>query len=507
MLRDNTPILVGAGQCTEALDVQNEGSTPLDLLEKAAHRSADNASLGNTGLSDIDTLVVVRSFWEYPRNTAETLGIRIGAAKADCYMMPNGGNGPQYLVNRFAEEITSQKRQMVLLAGAEAIATSRHIVKQGRELGWDVAARTDPQYLVEESQMGSKQEIEYGFHYPIVSYPMFENALRKKYGHSIEEHQNYMGRLFAPFSEVASRSPYAWYKQVRTPEEISWPSSNNRYVGWPYTKYMNAMNQINQSAALILTSVGYAKEKGIPSDKWVFLHGCADANDTNAVIERESFCESRPLRTIANESLGAASLSIGDIAHLDFYSCFPSAVAIACDSFGVEKESDRQLTVTGGLPYHGGAGNNYTMNAIASMMDVLREDPGSYGLTTGNGGYLSKHSAGIYSTRPVEGTWSRTTPQTYQAKIDHDRIKIKTEASPEGSAIIETYTVMHGKDGQPSRGMMYGRMGSKIDDSAPRFLAFINENDGLLKEMTQTDFMHHEGEVRQVKGKNIFEPK
>ena len=40
---------------------------------------------------------------------------------------------------------------------------------------------------------------------------------------------------------------------------------------------MNANAFIDQSAALILTSVGKAKELHIPEEKWVYLHGCAAA--------------------------------------------------------------------------------------------------------------------------------------------------------------------------------------------------------------------------------------
>ena len=58
------------------------------------------------------------------------------------------------------------------------------------------------------------------------------------------------------------------------------------------------------------------------------------------------------------------------------------------------------------------------MHAIAAMAGKVRGKPGSYGLVTANGGYLSKHATGIYSTTPTRGVWRRESPASYQAEID-----------------------------------------------------------------------------------------
>ena len=47
--------------------------------------------------------------------------------------------------------------------------------------------------------------------------------------------------------------------------------------------------------------------------------------------------------------------------------------------------------MTGGLPYFGGPGNNYVTHSIAEMMDTVREKPGSRGLVTANGNYVTKN--------------------------------------------------------------------------------------------------------------------
>jgi hypothetical protein len=44
---------------------------------------------------------------------------------------------------------------------------------------------------------------------------------------------------------------------------------------------MNAFNNINLAAACILTSVDFARELGIPEEKWIYLLGGAGTRDSD----------------------------------------------------------------------------------------------------------------------------------------------------------------------------------------------------------------------------------
>ena len=255
--------------------------------------------------------------------------------------------------------------------------------------------------------MSNDIEDAHGLMIPATAYPLYENALRGHYGHSIAEHQQVMGELFSRSPRWLRAIPMPWFPVARSAEEIATATPSNRYVGWPYTKFMNAMNQINQAASLLLTSVGKARSLGIPEDRWLYLHGCADTSELWHVLDRENYHSSVAIRTLAEETYAMAGRDASGLDHIDIYSCFPSAVQIARDEFGIAKDDPRPLTITGGLPFHGGAGNNYVMNSIASMADTLRAAPGTYGLVTANGGYLTKHSAGIYSTEPPASVQGR----------------------------------------------------------------------------------------------------
>lgn len=504
MQHERTPILIGVGQVTEKETDLAKVSSPVDLMEQATWLAFEDAGIGRERAADLDVLAVVRSFRESTPNSPEALARRVGAANAEPWLMPNGGNGPQYLVNRYSEAIARGDARFCLFSGAEAIDNLNRLMKAGMKPDWEEPASSERRYLVSDKRMSTPLEDAHGMMIPANAYPLYENALRGHYGESIEAHQRTMGELFAPFSEVAAKHPHAWFPIARSAEEIATATPANRYVGWPYTKFMNAMNMINQSAALLLTSVGYARELGVPEDRWLYLHGCADASELWYLLDRENYHSSVAIRTMGRKVFEMAGRGIDEVQHIDLYSCFPSAVQIARDELGLAKDDPRALTVTGGLPFHGGAGNNYVMNSIASMAEVLRADRGSFGLVTANGGYLTKHAAGLYSTTPTEVQGSvpflREDPAGYQAEIDATAHPTVVER-PDGAATIETYTVLYGREGTPEGGIVVGR-----DARDRRFCAVTPRDADLLGAMTREDFLGRAGTVEAGEKANLFRP-
>jgi acetyl-CoA C-acetyltransferase len=111
----------------------------------------------------------------------------------------------------------------------------------------------------------------------------------------------------------------------------------------------------------------------------------------------------------------------------------------------------RSLTVTGGLPYHGGAGSDYMTHSIATMADVLRRDPGSYGLVSGVGMHMTKHVYGLYSSEP--GSVAAPEQERVQAAVDAEG-KREIRDVYDGAATVAAYSVVHGKDGEPEWGVV-----------------------------------------------------
>jgi acetyl-CoA C-acetyltransferase len=197
---------------------------------------------------------------------------------------------------------------------------------------------------------------------------------------------------------------------------------------------------------------------------------------------------------------GADARLLRQLDYFDLYSCFPCAVQIGRDMLGVAEDDPRPLTVTGGLPYHGGPGNNYTVHGIANMMKQLRATPGAKGLVSGVGWYMTKHAIGICSTEGKPGIWTRPPPQTYQAELErapHPELVME----PSGKAVIETYTVLHDRDGQPTKGIVIGRL-----QDGRRFVANTPEDRSVLEALMVCEAIGTAGIVSSIKGLNRFDP-
>jgi acetyl-CoA C-acetyltransferase len=310
---------------------------------------------------------------------------------------------------------------------------------------------------------------------PITVYALFENARRGRLGLSRDAYRLEMGRLFAPFTEVAAGNPHAMSPEARSAEDLAAVTAENRLTSEPFPRRMVARDQANQGAALLLTSVGKARALGVPEDRWVYLHGGADARERTP-MERADLSKGPASELAVRKALEAAGVSLADIAAFDLYSCFPIAVFNICDALGLGPDDPRGLTVTGGLPFFGGAGNNYSMHAIASMARKLRRMPGTLGLVGANGGFLTKYSVGVYSTRPAE--WRGFDSTALQRGVDG---WAAPELAPDysGEATIETYTIDYA--GKAPRAVVIGRT-----PSGARFAAAA-EDDAIVRHLIAED--------------------
>jgi acetyl-CoA C-acetyltransferase len=465
-------------------------------MAEAARRAEKDAGAGDL-LHEIDSLRVVNVLGWPSKDPPHDLANALAVAPRERLYTAVGGNTPQWQVNDIADGIARGEIKLALLAGAEANYSAKKARSKGIDLGW--SPRGTPKVDVGDTRQGfTPTEYKHAAFQPTSVYPLFENAIRHHYGRSIAEHQAALGELFAPFSAVAARNEWAWFRQARAAPQIANVTTDNRYIGFPYTKTMNAIMDVDQGAALLITSVGEAKRLGIPEEKWVYLWGGAEATDHWYVTERENYYSSPAIKAVGEATLSMAGVGIGDITHFDIYSCFPSAVQISRDALGIAKDDSRALTVTGGLPYFGGAGNNYVTHSIANMVLKLREDRGKLGLVTANGWYVTKHAAGVYSTEAPKKTWERANAKAVQAVVDA-RQKVEVADEPEGAATIETYTVIFDRDGAPERGIVLGRLGD-----GRRFISNTPAERRLLEGMTKRDVIGEQGAVRREGDINVF---
>lgn len=446
------PVLVGVGQLNVRVDRGDAPLEPVAMLAEAARLAAADTGGTAEGAADrllggIDTIAVVDILSHRYQDPAALVAGHLGVEPARRWTTVPGGNYPQTLLSRAALDIQSGAAEVVLIGGAEAWRTRSAARKAGTDLGWAVQgddARPTEKLGDGKEQLAHPDEIARGIFLPVQLYPIFESAVRAASGRDQAEHQRVVSELWARFSAVAADNPHAWIRDARTAEEIRATGPDNRMIGHPYPKLMNSNNSVEQAAALLLTSVGRARDLGIPTDRWVFPWTGSDAHDTWFVGNRISLHRSPAIGIAGKKALELAGVGVDDLAHVDVYSCFPSAVQVAANELGLGL--DRQLTVTGGLSFAGGPWNDYVSHSIATMAEVLRGDAGSVGLITANGGYLTKHAFGVYSTTPPPR--GRFVHRDCQAEVD-DVGSVELVADHEGAVRIEGATVMHDRDGKP----------------------------------------------------------
>lgn len=402
MIDPRTPLLVGGGQWSNRVDDGAPAVEPVDLIAEALRCAADDAGTGPAVLAAADAVWTVAMLsWRYT-NPAALVADRVGASPRDTAVSALGGNAPHTLVNRACGEIASGNADVILIGGAEAWRSQT--THGGKALGW--TREDDPRHAAVEPArrvgrdvpLNHPAELACGIVWPTQFYALFEQAVRHAAGRGIDEHMTRVSEMWADFSRVAASNPHAWTRTALSAEQIRTPSANNRWICWPYTKVMNANNAVEQSAGLIVMSAERAAASGVPRERWVFPLAATEAQDHYAVSHRADLASSPAIRAASARMFELAECGLDDIGHIDLYSCFPSAVEVTARELGISPHRD--LTITGGLSFAGGPWNNYVTHALATMLGVLRAEPGSIGLVSGIGGYLTKHALGVYSTEP-----------------------------------------------------------------------------------------------------------
>lgn len=504
---DNTPVLIGAGQHAERVGEEGyEGLANYELAARAGEKALTDTGAAPPIAGHVDAIAGVRTFEDvspvlgqpFGKSSAFPLSVakRLDISPAYSLYEDVGGQSPQALVAEFGSRIAAGEFNMALLCGAENISTVTHLQRSGGNADWaEEVGELSEDRLSGNKGMINRDMVGHNLIRAPENYALSENARRRRLGLSKDEYAQEMGELFAPLAEVAANNPYS--AQVIEPmsaEEIAFASDKNRWIVEPYPIRLVAKEKVNQGAALLLASVAKARELGVPEEKWVFLHGACGLTEPG-LWERNDIGASPAAQLAATTALERAGVGIADIGHFDFYSCFPIAVAnSAIDGLAMAADDPRGLTLTGGLPYFGGAGNNYSMHAIAEMVARVRGDPGSFGLVSANGGYLTKTYVGIYSTTPAG--WQSPDSSKLQAGIDA-AAKPDWASEAAGSGVLESYAIHHGREGA-TLGVIYGRL-----DSGAAFLA-NNADAETLAQMAETDPLDAKITVERGEKTNLF---
>lgn len=449
-----SPCVIGVAQHTVRPD-DGPCPEPLELWADTARAAAEDAlpGAGRRVLDAADGLQVVYCMaWPYDR-PVDRLADVLGIDPRHRLYSGIGGTTPQVLVDDIARRMLDGELDLAVISGAEALDTKRRAKKAGERLAWSHRAEHPAPFPFEAPFHPA--EVAHEVFQAWLTFPIFDIARRARLGIAPADYAAAIGELLAPFSEVAATNPHAWFPHAVPAEVLATPTPGNRIVGYPYTKRAVSVMDVDMGATVVVASHAKADELGVPVDRRVYLHGWCYATDPVYVAEHPDLSASPAMAAASAEALRCAGVGIDDVAHLDLYSCFASSVHLACDALGLSPDDPRGLTVTGGLPFSGGAGSNYVLHSIATMVDVLRGDASSLGLVTGVGMHMTKHVFGVYSSAPPSRRVVPPDEPTVQARLDSTP-SIGIVDIHAGPVTVASYTVAHGRDGMPDWGLVIG---------------------------------------------------
>ena len=261
---------------------------------------------------------------------------------------------------------------------------------------------------------------------------------------------------------------------------------------------MNSFVTVDQGAAVILMSEEKAEQyKQKKRQKVYFLGGGYAEDRQRFMIQKSDFTSSRPLKAAVDKALKRSGLSLENISCFDLYSCFPCAVSIAKKMIGIKDDDPRPLTLTGGLGFFGGPGNNYSLHSAATLAGLISTGEKSNGLITALGWFMHKHAAGVYSSKPLNGEF-KNHDVSDQKELPEGEEPVKIQSRVNGDGRIETYTIIYKRNHEPAYGVIYGRTGDNL-----RFIANTEDDKEIFTRLSSKNRVGEKVNIKFNRKKNI----
>ncbi len=416
---------------------------PQILMQNIAREALADA---NITANQIDAVASVDPFsWTYA-DLAKTVAQELGCADdVREFWLPAGGTTPQDLLHQIGAAMQDGEVDVAVVFGAEAMRTRRKASRAGEELPWPPRDKS-VKPTRGQRPFSSDWEAQHGLRLPIQSFPIHENALRAAYGREAAEQIELAASILHKNAQVAADNPHAWFRDAPSAALIGTVTEDNRMIAYPYTKRMNAIMDVDQAAAMVVVSNRFVEEHGC-ADRSIAVLGGAGAEEVWNPMQRRSLSRSVAMEVAFAHALESAGVQTTNIDAFDFYSCFPSPVQMALAALNIPTQDERQFSLTGGLAYAGGPGNNYVMHSLATAVTRLREHPEELLMITGVGMANTKHSATVLShASHIPATATGAT--VYRIETGDEAVPVAERA--EGPCTIASYTIEYGRDGQPA---------------------------------------------------------
>lgn len=448
------PVIVGVGEYIDRPTDTADALEPTALMAEAL-KNADCDATGKTDvlLHQLDSIELIGLVsWRYQNPVAslcKLLDIN-PAAQVNASM---GGETPIRLIHDAAVKISQGKIKTAAIVGGEAMNAVNRARKQKLALHWTpLANHKDTVRFANDKIDVSKLSKNLGVRSPTQMYPLYEMAAQASWQQSPDQGHAESAKLWEQYAATAAENPYAWLRHAPDASTIGEVTADNRYISWPYPKFMVANPSVNQAAAVIVTSLANARAAGVAENKIIYIWGGAAAAEPDDFIQRDRYDRSTAQTETLLKAVDIAGGDARKFGKLELYSCFPVVPKMALRELKLSSTT-HSPTVAGGLSFFGGPLNNYMSHAACAMVRALRASPGELGLLYGQGGFVSKHHTLVVSTTPPIAALNPDYSVQAKAEATRDPVPVFDEYYS-GPATIETYTIQYGRNGTINQGIV-----------------------------------------------------
>lgn len=468
------PVVIGLG-ITQQKGSYAELDEALFLMEKVAMQAINDC--GNSKIKDfIDVIDIPKGFWRY-RDPGKWIAEKNNFSNAKTSVNKIGVL-QQHLINNTCNKIIKSEIRAGLILGGESRAKMIAALKEGIEYK-EMELSTNPdQYVKAKDDLYGEGEAEALGLMAVGYYAVMESAMRKSKSLTLKEHEDYLGSMYADFSEIASKNQYAASDKSISKDQIMLANSDNKPMAYPYNKYHCTSWNVSQASAILICEEGLADQLNISKQKRIYPMASSETNHMIALIQRPSLISSAGLKLASekiNEVVDKHSINLNLI---DLYSCFPVAIQQFENVLNLNTETSR--TITGAMPFAGGPLNNYMLHATVQALLKLRSESG-HSLITGVSGMMTKQSFCLWSSE-------------YQMPFYHADVTKKAQQldkpipisnAKHGNGIVIGYTVLY-ENTKPSLGVFY------IEDSQGERKVVTSEDKAVITSMREEEWIEKE---------------
>jgi len=468
------PVVIGLG-ITQQKGSYAELDEALFLMEKVAMQAINDC--GNSKIKDfIDVIDIPKGFWRY-RDPGKWIAEKNNFSNAKTSVNKIGVL-QQHLINNTCNKIIKGEIRAGLILGGESRAKMIAALKEGIEYK-EMELSTNPdQYVKAKDDLYGEGEAEALGLMAVGYYAVMESAMRKSKSLTLKEHEDYLGSMYADFSEIASKNQYAASDKSISKDQIMLANSDNKPMAYPYNKYHCTSWNVSQASAILICEEGLADQLNISKQKRIYPMASSETNHMIALIQRPSLISSAGLKLASekiNEVVDKHSINLNLI---DLYSCFPVAVQQFENVLNLNTKTSR--TITGAMPFAGGPLNNYMLHATVQALLKLRSESG-HSLITGVSGMMTKQSFCLWSSE-------------YQMPFYHADVTKKAQQldkpipisnAKHGNGIVIGYTVLY-EGIKPTLGVFY------IEDSQGERKVVTSEDKTVITSMREEEWIEKE---------------